>query len=355
LDRIRAEGDAFAIGHRLGVHARESIHGMLPRVAEFAALAHWRGTPRLEAMQAAVAHGFPRYLRELEGLAAGAGFDFAHLFAWNCRGDLRFAAGSDRAARMAEAAGCTTVLLAADEAAGLPAVIGHNEDGEPEMAGHCFLLDAVPDEGQAFTSFCYPGLLPGHTFAVNGASLVQTINNIAPDDLRVGLPRHFVSRAVLDCDSLDAALRLLARDDRAGGFHHNLAQAGDPRLLSVEAPAGGCQLHQVEATYAHANHLISEPFADQPQCATPSSLSRQARAEALIAAGALAARDPGAVLFDSAAALPIHRRGRNPEDSGYTVATGVFEIHPDRVDWRAMVDPAGPPCHEGSVAPRPAR
>ncbi len=355
LGWVEARGDAFAIGEALGRHARRSIHEMLPTLAEFAGLMTWAGSPRLVAMEKAARAAFPRHVREIEGMAAGAGIDFAKLFAWNCRGDLRFPAGSDLAAA-ARVEGCTTVFMAAGAESGRPAVIGHNEDGEAEMAGHCFLAEVIPDQeadaGPGFVSFCYPGLLPGHAFAVNRAGLVQTINNIGPDDLRVGLPRHIITRAVLDCADIDSAVTLLSRRDRAGGFHHGLAQAGDPRLLAVEAPPAGCHVRQVESYHAHANHLIEAPFEAAAQRVTPSSASRQERAESLLAADALAGRDPGALLFDRDGELPIHRRGQSPGDDGFTLASAVFEIHPGRVDWSAVVDPSKPPCYHGSIIPQ---
>ena len=82
-----------------------------------------------------------------------------------------------------------------------------------------------PSHGIGFTSFYSPGLLPGHTFAVNDAGLVQAINHIRPHDQTAGIPRHFIARAVLGSADLDAALSVLSRRDRASGFHHNLGNA----------------------------------------------------------------------------------------------------------------------------------
>jgi hypothetical protein len=281
-------------------------------------------------------------------MAAGAGVDVDSLFLWNCRGDLRLPEGATAAA----AEGCTTVLLPADPEAGRAAVIGHNEDGAADLAGHCFLAAVAPTDGVAFTSFCYPGMLPGHAFAVNAAGLVHAVDNVRPHDLRVGVPRHFVARAVLDCENLDAALAVLRRPDRASGFHHGLARAGDPRLLSVEAPASGCHVRQVNRPAAHANHLIAERFADLPQVVTASSAARQWRAETLLSQGATADGDPRAVLFDRADRdLPIHRGGDAGDDDGRTLATAVFRVGAERVDWAVYGDADGSPEHEGTVRP----
>ena len=58
------------------------------------------------------------------------------------------------------------------------ALIAHNEDGPPELDGHCRWLTVTQANGTKFSTFHYPGMLPGHTFSVNSHGLVQTINNI---------------------------------------------------------------------------------------------------------------------------------------------------------------------------------
>ena len=323
MDTISARGDAFALGQALGRRGGPAVRDAAFRTDQFQGLKRWLGSDRLAALKAATARAFPRYLREIEGIADGAGLPVDEIFLWNCRGDLR---DLDPAL---DDGGCTTVLLP-----GETGVIGHNEDGAAELAGLCFLCDAEPDEGPGFTAFCYPGMLPGHAFGVNRLGLVQTINNVRPRDLAIGVPRHVVSRAVLDCRTLDEAVALLQRTDRAAGFHHALGQAGDKRLLSVEAPASGCVAVEAHGPLAHANHLIAGAFRGLDQESQPSSRARQACAEALIAAGALAAGDPLAVLFDREnTALPILRRGHEPGDEGYTLATAVFEIAAEAVDW----------------------
>ena len=123
-------------------------------------------------------------------------------------------------------------------------------------------------------------MLPGHAFGVNRLGLVQTINNVRPHDLAIGVPRHVICRAVLDCHTLDEAIAILQRTDRASGFHHALGQAGDPRLLSVEAPASGCTMVEVQGPLAHTNHLVADDFRDLDQERQPSSLARQERADA---------------------------------------------------------------------------
>ena len=310
----------------------------------------WRGTDRVRTLEAAARAVWPRYVREIEGIADGAGIAFETVFLWNCRGDLPGIGGRRPGS---DAAGCTTVTI--PPRGPRAAIIAHNEDDEVELHGHCHVVDVRPDDAPGFVSFYSPGLLPGHTFAVNRAGLVQTINDVRPEGHAIGVPRHLVCRAVLDCGRLDDAVACIRDTARAGGFHHNLGRAGDHRLLSVEAPASGCAVVEVGEPRVHANHLLHERFAHTPQVIDPSSRSRQTRAEALIAGGAVDGGDPLCVLGDVGADLPIRRREKDAGDSGFTLATAVFRIAETGVDYEVYDDLLHPPTHRGEVRLAPTR
>jgi len=329
METIVARGDAFAVGQAIGRRGGPSVRDAAFQTSQFKVLKRWLGSDRLKALKAAAMRAYPQYMREIEGIADGAGLTVDEIFLWNCRGDLH-----DLDPTLDDT-GCTTVLLP-----GKVATIGHNEDGAAELAGLCFLCDVEPDDGPGFTAFCYPGMLPGHAFGVNRLGLIQTINNVRPRDLTVGVPRHLICRAVLDCKNLDEAIAVLRRTDRASGFHHALGQAGDSRLLSVEAPASGCAVVEVKGPLAHANHLVADDYRGLDQECQPSSVARQARADALIAAGPPADQDPFVILYDRANTdLPILRRGSEDGNDGYTLATTVFKIVSDAVDWTVSHGP----------------
>lgn len=340
LRHIDAAGDPFALGAAIGREGGPAFHTVVRRLARYRALAHWRGSDRLAAIEACSRRAFPALMREIDGIAEGAEAPFEDIFLWNCRGDLPGGAGHTGAQ------GCTDVLVPADAARGLPALIGHNEDDAGELAGHCFIVTARPARGIGFTGFCGPGQLPGHTFAVNEAGLVQTINHIRPHDQKTGIARHVICRAVLGCAGIDAALALLRRGDRAAGFHHNLGSCDGPGLWSVEAPASGCVVRPVTTPCAHANHLVFDAFASLAQDVAPSSRARQERADALIAAGRLA-RDPSVILGDTAGRdFPIFRKRSGGRDTGYTLASAIFEIDASGVRWLVHDDLAAPPVFE---------
>ncbi|MFA5539230.1 MAG: C45 family peptidase [Gemmobacter sp.] len=326
-----AAGDAHAIGLAAGRRGRAAVAAhLLPSAIwqEITAPAH---VGRVEQMAAATRARFPAIWQEIEGLAEGLGLPLMQVFAWNCRGDLNAMVPD----------GCTTVQLPGPEI-----VVAHNEDGLPFFDGHCFILDAAPVGEPGFRAFCYPGSIPGHTFAVTGAGIVQTVNNLRLRGVDTGLPRMVLGRALLACGTLDAALALLGDAPAAGGFHFTLAQRGDARLMSVENGGGSVALREIAAPALHANHALLRGDA---QIVTRSSGDRQRRGDALIAGGA---RDPLAILCDTGGeGLPIFRRAPDDPDHENTLATAVFHIGNDGIRW-TLHDPAGAvTTHAESHAP----
>ncbi|RUW77360.1 C45 family peptidase, partial [Mesorhizobium sp. M1E.F.Ca.ET.063.01.1.1] len=301
LSFIDIAGSPYDVGAALGQFGRAALHEHFRTSAAWRELTARRADPRIGTMAMIVRERFPRYWAELQGLAAGLELAFDDVFLWNCRGDI-WAMAPD---------GCTTVQLP-----GSPHVIGHNEDGDPEFAGHCALAHVTSEGGNSFTAFVYPGSLPGHTFAATSAGLVQTVNNIRPLAGGAGTPRMVLARAILDAPSLDAVLALLRSAPRAGAFHLTLAQAGDERLLSVEFTAQTLSADQVEAARVHSNHLIHADTGRMSQIVTGSSGVRQRRGELLL--GHTLQSDPQdrarGILWDAAdPELPIYRT--DPADS----------------------------------------
>lgn len=347
LSLLEAKGDHYQIGLTLGRAAAPALRDVVPRIGRYRELKQSaRALRGLGALESAARDAFPELMREVDGMADGSGMDFQDVWMWNCRGD--FSGGGDQT--RTPLAGCTTVLLPATVDG--PAIIGHNEDDQSELDGHCFLARVAPDNGPAFLSFYSPGLLPGHTFAVNDAGLVQTINHVRPYDQRPGVPRHVIARAVLSQTSVQGAIDLLKRRDRASGFHHNLGICGDSKLYSVEAPASGCVIRVVSnQPGAHTNHLICDQFASLEQELARSSRDRLERAQRLIEEGAPAGRNPLAILQDSGGdGMPIFRKGQVPDDPGYTLATAVFEIGTAGVDWRIFTNSTSEAEHAGRVS-----
>lgn len=350
---IEAYGTPTDIGRAIGRAVGDSVHAAVVTQDEFVQTASaFRGSAYVTALRDAAQQAYPQYVEELEAMAAAVDIDPETLFIWNCRGDLRLPpdVAADRLALLVE--GCTTVMSPGNFADGKPAIISHNEDGDGAFMGHRYWLQARPNDAPAFDSYLYPGMLPGHSVAVTHAGLVQTINNIRPDDLKPGLPRHFVCRAVLAETSIPGVIEHLRRDDRASGFHHAIGMLGEETPLSVEAPATKTVIDFVTKPRGHANHLLDDAFDGLDQVVTSSSMYRQQTVDDFVAADDADTRPATDVLFQRSedGGESVYRRpGDGGDDYGCTLATAVFEIGEDRINWRVHNDRDGSAAISGTV------
>ncbi|MDD7969534.1 C45 family autoproteolytic acyltransferase/hydolase [Roseinatronobacter alkalisoli] len=330
LRRVRMAGAPHDIGHALGRAGRDAVHDVLRPLDYWVAVnspAHDHVVARMALRTKAL---FPWIFEELQGLADGLGLPFAQVMAWNCRGDLMSNVPD----------GCTTLQFPGD----VP-VIAHNEDGLPDFRGHVLLVDAAPLDAPDFTALCYPGSIPGHTFSVTGAGLVQAVNNLRLRDVRPQIPRMVLGRAVLACRSVRAAIDLLARENNSGGFHFTLAQAGEGVVHSVEFGGGGMVHRQIDTPSAHANHALHLDHA-QGQIVTQSSADRQRRVTDLIDAGA---RNVLAMLRDTGEqGLPVHRCQPDDPDHENTLATAIIHVEKGGLSWKVYDQKSTGPVHAGS-------
>jgi hypothetical protein len=318
LKVFRVAGSPEAIGRQLGVLAKPVFAAYMAQSGAWQAVSRWRGSAFAQQLRAAALRHFPAYVAELDAMAEALDWPAEDLFLWNCRGELIHNAPD----------GCTTLAAITTEGG----LIAHNEDGDPYLRGLCYLVEVEPEGKPGFVSFCYPGSLPGHTFAATRAGLAQAINNVRIREPHAGVPRMILARAVLDAGSFDAALALLRDTPRASGFHHTIGgtnSTGAVRLASVEATAQRCSIVPVDAPSGHANHLIHAGCEREAQIITDSSRDRQARLAQLLPA--MGTQPDGeafvSALHDSAGeGLPIFRDNPQDPDDENTLATACMSI-----------------------------
>ncbi|NMO16493.1 hypothetical protein HPC49_04160 [Pyxidicoccus fallax] len=279
----------------------------MARVAQGATLPVLRFTGGHEALGAAVGSAFREHIQTaarsaLEGLA-GQGIDAATL-------RERIAPALDAAERWtpgylaelrawARAADVPLEVLSYLSSAGLPPVsaahgctslavrgphggivVGHTEDSMAAVAEEVFLLDAtVTDAARPgrFLALCYVYALPGCSATLNGRGMAVLMDYLPDPDARVGLPMDFVTRALVDAPSIDAALDFLAATPRGGSGNCVLAQGG--RVVNVELTS--TRMAVTEATdagaWVHTNHFLDPELArsvGEPQADSPPRLAR---------------------------------------------------------------------------------
>ena len=286
----------------------------------------------------------PQYVDELRGIADGSGVDFEDLLVCNCLEELTSDMLFER---------CTVVAFGPDHTQDGHVLIGHNEDWMPVDQGLQYIVRAEPEGELPFLALTYGGLLCNIGF--NAAGIAQCINSVYPNDVRLGIPRVFIGRAVLAAPRIGRALYRAAHPRRAAGYNHVLAdESGE--LYNVEATSGLFDpLYGGDEGYlTHANHYTSpmlRPYEEQPHQLTGSHV-RDNRARRLVKQlarrGNVTVEDVQTILSDHInypASICCHSKDLPILDDTATIGSLVIDLNA-RTMWYCY----GNPC-EGEFAP----
>lgn len=208
---------------------------------------------------------FPFLIDELKGLADGSGVPFDFFFRVNCKegtSDINLG-------------GCTTAISRGSQGI----LIGHNEDWVPDAIDYIYVLKAEVN-GVKFLGLNYSSTLCGNSATLNSFGLVQTINELRSTDDQIGVPKNFVSRAILEAGDIDEVIEIFKKTKRAFSYNHNLVHKN--RIVNIETTSKLFQITEIKEDYfVHANHYLT-PLSKFGKPPIKSSLMRQKRASELV-------------------------------------------------------------------------
>lgn len=252
-----------------------------------------------EETLASCRQNFPQYVREMEGVAAGAQVEFYKVnidslaicviivitiinnkeFVNNSFPSKLFLLQMDEITPKAvdgrnaihQRISCTSICINEPDTQ----LIGHTEDSLQDVLNHFYFVSAhIREETpqgryqvteERFTSLCYAGQLPGYTMSYNHHGLVMTINTLSAKFLRAGkTPRTFITRAMLAAENFAQAQEIM-RDNGVGagdGCSLNmtfLKQEGNRLFHNAEmgpAEEGQSQSQLNILTASSGEHLI---------------------------------------------------------------------------------------------------
>lgn len=242
------------------------------------------------AYRAATLAATPWLVDEIDGAAEGAGVDPRALFAasieeiWTVQPSQ---AGGPATGR------CSDLVVGPPWTADGHLWVAHTNDLSPESEASLVAVERrVPGEPVVFSL----GIGPWISVGWNDAGLSLTGNELSPNDDRIGVPRLLMVREQLTARSIDAAVALALRPDRASSYNTVFAHR-DGRAVNVEGSAGDAVVRPLMpgGTLAHTNHYV-EPemlrYEGDPAYAVRSGVRYQ-RACALLETAA--AGPPGTV------------------------------------------------------------
>jgi len=265
--------------HRILVATEETVGQLSSAGIDRATLAA-RQAPYLERVE----ESLPHLLDELRNLAEAAAAPFEVVFFLNA-GGLRTASREYLAQLEVRGEnGCTSVGSRGDRGI----VVGHNEDAAPECIDDLFLLDATVSSASTGSQVRFAGLsyaynLPGCAASRNQHGLTLLVDTLVDPQPGIGVPCDFLTRAILEHESIDSAIEFLRRVQRSGAASLTLAQ--DDRLTSIELTSSELAVIEDREYLVHTNHFLVPELQLRALAPTTESSARLARAQSLVRRG----------------------------------------------------------------------
>ncbi len=250
---IKVSGSHREIGCQIGeacsVQIRHSIDNARALIdnAYEQLLLDWEGT-KIQARKYLpfAQERYPQYVEELTGIAEGADVDFDDVVVLNAMEAVTMDA--------LHLTKCTSIAVNDERTSDGHVLVAHNEDWLPDEEPDIYVLHVTPEDEPSFLAMTYGGLLPNIGF--NAAGIAQCCDSVYPNDSRIGLPRVFVSRAVLAARNPADAIRSVLEPHRAAGYNHLLAhESGELYNIEVSSRRFGL-LYAEEGYLVHTNHYL---------------------------------------------------------------------------------------------------
>jgi len=188
---------------------------------------------------------YPHYVEELEGIAEGANVPFDEVFLSICEELWESAAWR----------GCTDMAARGRATLDGSTLVAHTNDLLPRAEEHLVLLKIQAGNEPEFLGISSGGIAISAGFNAAGISL--TGNQLDNNDIRPGVPRLLVVRAILASAHLSEAMDHCLLQQRASSYNNVLADTSG-EVYSMEGSATDCEPIYIEKDIlAHTNHYVS--------------------------------------------------------------------------------------------------
>jgi isopenicillin-N N-acyltransferase-like protein len=119
---------------------------------------------------------------------------------------------------------------------------------------------------------------------VNAKGIALTGSELTPNDNKIGIPRGFIARAILNAESFEEAVNI-ATDSRRASSYCNIISTKDPKkIAAIEGSATDFEcIYPEKGILIHTNHYVTakmKKYEGEPDYI--SSIERQKRLEVLI-------------------------------------------------------------------------
>lgn len=250
LPLVEASGKPFEMGREIG--RKCASRAVVYRKAIANSIAHSTGRDWNAATARARLHlpyaeeFYPDFVDEIRGYSEGAKMPFDDAFTM-CAHEL-LSLGGFR--------GCTDIVANDHVTLDGNVLVAHNEDWSSDCVDTVVLLHAKPKGKPEFFTTSYAGLLP--SCGMNSAGISLTGNALEPNDTRLGIPKIFPCRKVMEARRIGEALEYAMPAARASSYN-NIVCDKNGEMYSLEGSATDCAwFYALDGYLVHTNHYTAE-------------------------------------------------------------------------------------------------
>ncbi len=247
---LRIRGSYRQVGQQIGQQLRPQIQRKLAAWRqELLPGVSWR--EMVDRGRVYLAHSravYPQFVDELEGTAEGAGLPLDELFLLLCEELWEPAAWR----------GCTDMVARGRATADGSTLVAHTNDLELAAEQDLVILQVQAGDDPEFLAVSAGGV--AYSAGFNAAGISLTGNQVSSNDIRPGVPRLLIVRAILAARRLGEAVDACLLPQRASNYNNVLADAWG-EVYSMEGSATDCEPIYIDGdVLAHANHYVSAPM-----------------------------------------------------------------------------------------------
>jgi len=218
---------------------------------------------------------YPQYVEELEGIAEGAELPFEEVFLGVCEelwepivwkdylsdnegsprssahgGTGQWLRGSPKTLK-----GCTDFAARGKATVDGSTLLAHTNDLSPAVEQDLVIFRVCAGDEPEFLGVSPGGL--AYSAGFNAAGIGLTGNEVSCNDIRPGVPRLLIVRAILAARRLEEAMNACLLPQRASNYN-NLISDAQGEVYCMEGSATDCEPIYIEDDIlAHANHYVS--------------------------------------------------------------------------------------------------
>jgi len=255
---IKVSGTHREVGQQIGEKMKPRLQRIIPRLrAHLPPGVEWKDM--LLKGRLCLAHSravYPQFVEELEGIAEAAELSFEEAFLAICEELWEPAAWHADFSTLAK--GCTDFAARGQATINGATLVAHTNDLPSEAEEDLVILRVQAGDEPEFLGVAVAGL--GFSAGFNAAGISMTGNAVSCSDIRPGVPRMLIARAILAARRLGEAMDACLLPLRASNYNNVIADPSG-EIYSMEGSATDCEPIYIDGDImAHTNHYLSWPM-----------------------------------------------------------------------------------------------